>query len=63
MSFDGGLRVRWWHVVHVLIPFVQGNVFRHYGDFIMSGLFKSLNPFRTGQCLSTAQGDFSLCDQ
>ena len=36
----------------VLIPFVQGSVFRH--DWRVSSILRtSLNPFRTGQCLST----------
>ena len=36
----------------VLIPFVQGNVFRHSkSEYKKADL--SLNPFRTGQCLST----------
>ena len=52
MSFDKEppIRVRW--ITKVLIPFVQGNVFRPSPD-TNSLKRDSLNPFRTGQCLST----------
>ena len=38
----------------VLIPFVQGNVFRHTSSYhTYTKSYLGLNPFRTGQCLST----------
>ncbi len=37
----------------VLIPFVQGNVFRQIGGYEKLLELRGLNPFRTGQCLST----------
>ena len=39
---------------NVSIPFDQGNVFRHYNFQQIKGKQTSLNPFRSGQCLSTA---------
>ena len=47
----------------VLIPFVQGNVFRHDINKFFRGKNYGLNPFRTGQCLSTAEGDILLIIQ
>ena len=50
LSTRCGLRI--YIVQSVLIPFVQGNVFRRK-EIIMKRAGLSLNPFRTGQCLST----------
>ena len=44
--------VDYFWVYRVLIPFVQGSVFRLSSYFDFSSLI-GLNPFRTGQCLST----------
>ena len=39
--------------IRVSIPFDQGNVFRQNVTFYPSYFFLCLNPFRSGQCLST----------
>ena len=40
----------------VSIPLEQGNVFRQSCDDYIKERIESLNPFGTGQCLSTAVG-------
>ncbi|VGM96894.1 Uncharacterised protein [uncultured Avibacterium sp.] len=47
----------------VLIPFVQGNVFRREVRTQARLEYVGLNPFRTGQCLSTADDDFFFLTQ
>ena len=42
-----------WNQQRVSIPFDQGNVFRHLWQFRHNFIYMSLNPFRSGQCLST----------
>ena len=47
----------------VSIPLEQGNVFRRFERDVEWMKLGSLNPFRTGQCLSTAEGCFSFIFQ
>ena len=41
--------------VYVSIPFEQGDVFRPDAKVSVLSKFRSLNPFRTGRCLSTVK--------
>ena len=51
MSFDDN-RAQNTTLRDVSIPLEQGNVFRQ-NKFVQAGAFTGLNPFGTGQCLST----------
>ena len=45
----------------VSIPLEQGNVFRHDGEVFLHIDAACLNPFGTGQCLSTKSGNRERC--
>ena len=47
----------------VSIPLEQGSVLRHFAHLMSEEKFDSLNPFGTGQCLTTAVGSSSLVRQ
>ena len=54
MSFDDN-RAQNTTLRDVSIPLEQGNVFRLLLYLLLNLVFKGLNPFGTGQCLSTYQ--------
>ena len=53
MSFDKSIVRTFTTIYCVSIPFDQGNVFRLQVQFVHKDMHKGLNPFRSGQCLST----------
>ena len=58
MSFDPANFKNFITTVNVSIPFDQGNVFRQNG-WTVSTLTTCLNPFRSGQCLSTGTTNYT----
>ena len=53
MSFDSSVIDLFGNTAVVSIPFEQGYVFRLLENAVQRTVKTSLNPFRTGRCLST----------
>ena len=54
MSFDKRKDYGISSIFYVSIPFEQGDVFRQQSEFYLAPIYKCLNPFRAGRCLSTS---------
>ena len=55
MSFDQVRKSKREKEKPVSIPFDQGDVFRHFKLWVCYHYNRSLNPFRSGRCLSTVR--------